>query len=183
MGESRFTESWIFKMTCVALLVTLVTFSLIYFKDLLKPIALGILLWYLIKAFNSQIEKIKIKGRPLNPWIRRAIALLVIIGLVQGSIEIFVANVNQIIANYATYQATLNTVIAQLGDSLGIENMTDSVKERISAINIEGFLKGAITSTSSLLGNTFLVIFYTIFLLLEENSFVKKMSLVLRSPE
>ena len=73
MNENRFTESLLFKTLCVTLFISLVTFILIYFKVLLKPIALSILLWYLIKAFNGLIEKIKFNGKPINQWVRRAI--------------------------------------------------------------------------------------------------------------
>lgn len=182
MNEHRFTESLLFKALCISLFTAIIIFILIFFKELLKPIALGILLWYLIKAFNALIEKIKIRGKPLNPWIRRAIALLAIVGIVEGSIQILVANINQIIINYPIYLTTLNSMIVSLGNDLGLENITASIKDKIGELNIEGFLKDIVTSTSSLVGNLFLVLIYTIFLLLEENSFVKKLSLVFNAP-
>ena len=182
MTEVRFTESLLFKALCVSLLIGILIFFLTFFKEILKPIALGILLWYLIKAFNGLIEKIKIRGKPLNIWIRRAIALLAIVGLIEGSIQILVANINEIILNYHTYQATLNSMIASLGNDLGIENITESIKAKIGELNIEGFLQDMVTSTSTLVGNLFLVVIYTIFLLLEETSFAKKLSLVFNSP-
>ena len=157
MNEHRFTESLLFKALCISLFTAIIIFILIFFKELLKPIALGILLWYLIKAFNALIEKIKIRGKPLNPWIRRAIALLAIVGIVEGSIQILVANINQIIINYPTYLATLNSMIVSLGNDLGLENITASIKNKIGELNIEGFLKDIVTSTSTLVGNLFLI--------------------------
>lgn len=183
MPETRFTESIFFKGFCVALFTALIIFLLIYFKDLLKPLALGVMLWYLIKAFNGLIEKIKIRGRPLNLWVRRSIALLATLAIIQGSIAVFVSNINQIIDNYEGYQETLNTLIASLGNTFGIENITESIKSKIGDLNIQGFLKDVLASTSSLLGNIFLVIVYTIFILLEENSFVKKLSLIFYLPD
>lgn len=182
MNDTRFTESLFFKAFCVAVFTALAVFLLIYFKDLLKPLALGVLLWYLIKAFNGLIEKIKIRGRPLNIWVRRGIALLAILGIIQGSIAVFVSNINQIIDNYSSYQETLNTLIASLGNTFGIENITESIKSKIGDLNIQGFLRDVLASTSALLGNIFLVIVYTIFILLEENTFVRKLSLIFNSP-
>ncbi|NOT73904.1 MAG: AI-2E family transporter [Cyclobacteriaceae bacterium] len=182
MQETRFTESILFKALCAALFTGIIIFLLIFFKELLKPLALGILLWYFIKAFNGLIEKIKFRGKPLNIWLRRGIALLIIIGVIEGSIRVLVANINQIITNYPAYRATLDTMIASLGNSVGMENLTNNIETKIGELDIEGFLKEMVTSTSSLVGNLFLVIVYTIFLLLEENSFVKKMSMVFNAP-
>lgn len=183
MPEARFTESLFFKAFCVAVFSALIIFLLIYFKDLLKPLALGVMLWYLIKAFNGLIEKIKIRGRPLNLWVRRSIALLATLIILQGSIAVFVSNINQIIDNYEGYQGTLNSLIASLGNTFGIENITENIKSKIGDLNIQGFLKDVLASASSLLGNIFLVIVYTIFILLEENSFVKKLSLIFHLPD
>ena len=181
MNDERFTSSLLFKALCVLLFIGLLIFLLTFFKDLLKPLALGIVLWYLIKAFNGLIEKIKFRGKPMNHWIRRAIALLAIVGVIEASIQILIANINQIITNYPTYIATLNSMIVDIGNELGLENLTEDVKGKISELNIEGFLKDMVTSTSTLVGNLFLVIIYTVFMLLEENSFVKKLSLVFNS--
>jgi AI-2 transport protein TqsA len=182
MEEKRFTDTLFFKGFMAALFTGMIIFILIFFKELLKPLALAVLLWYLIKAFNGLIEKIKFRGKPLNPWIRRFIALVTIIGIIQGSLDILTSNINQIISNYPTYQAALDSMISTLGDSLGIKNLSGQVDKWISALNIEGFLKDMVTSTSALIGNVFLVIIYAVFLLLEEQSFVKKMSMVFNSP-
>ncbi len=182
MNETRFTESLLFKALCVSLFTGIIIFLLIFFKEILKPLALGILFWYLIKAFNGAIEKIKFRGKPLNHWVRRAIALVIIIVIIEGSVRVLVSNINQIITNYPTYLATLNSLITSFGNAIGIENITDNLESKIGDLNIEGFLKDMVASTSSLVGNLFLVIIYTIFILLEETSFVKKMSLVLNSP-
>jgi AI-2 transport protein TqsA len=182
MTEKRFTDTVFFKALCAAIFTAMVIFILIFFKELLKPLALGILVWYMIKAFNGLIEKIKFRGKPLNPWVRRAIALIVIVGVIQGSIQLLVANINQIISNYATYQATLNSMITSLGHSLGIDNFSSQAERWITELNIEGFLKDMLTSTSTLIGNLFLVLIYAIFMVLEENSFAQKMSMVFNSP-
>src|SRR5436190_6016338 len=137
MSQRPFTESLVFKTLCITMLVGIIIFGLIFFKELLKPIAVAILLWYLMKAFNGLVEKIKIRKKPLNPWIRRAIALLAIVVLVEGSIKILVANVNQIIVNYPAYQVTLNGLVDSTGKLMGMENFSQNIESTISELNIE----------------------------------------------
>ncbi len=183
MNEKRFTDSLFFKALCATMFAGLMIFMLIFFKELLKPLALGVLLWYMIKAFNGLIEKIKFRGKPLNAWVRRGIALLTVVGIIQGSVQLLVANISQIIANYPVYQATLNEMITSLGNTFGIGDFSEQAQKWVGELNIEGFLKDMLTSTSALIGNFFLVIIYAVFLLLEENSFVRKMSTVLSAPD
>jgi len=56
MTEKAFTESSSLKR-CAVHFCRDSHLLLIFFKELLKPLALGILLWYFIKAFNGLIEK------------------------------------------------------------------------------------------------------------------------------
>lgn len=180
MEETRFTDSNGFKALCMALGTGIVIFSLIFFSDLLQPLALGILFWYLIKALNGQIEKITIGGNPLKAWARRGISLVFITGIILGSAQIITANINQIIANYSIYQESFNSLIISVGNYLDIENFMESLKQGAGKIDIQGFLKSFLQSTSSLLGNLLLVIVYTIFIFLEENSFAKKLSTIFK---
>ena len=182
MDQKRFTESLLFKSLCVALFLALVIFFLIYFKEVLKPIALGILLWYLIKAFNGLIEKIKFRGKPLNLWVRRSLATLIIIGLVEVTIQILVSNISELLTHYGEYQSTLYMRIASLGEEYGIGNIAEGLKSKIGELNIQGFLKNFLTSITALVGNLFLVIIYAIFIILEEHSFNKKLLLLTATP-
>lgn len=182
MEEKQFTNSLLFKAFVATFFIGILIFVLIYFKDLLKPLALGILFWYLIKAFNGFIGKLKVRGNPLPIWIRRTIALIVILLLVQASIQIVVSNVGQMMTNYTVYQNTLDTFLIGLGDKLGIKNITEWMQKQVGGLDIQGFLQGVLTSTSSMLGNIFLLIIYTIFLLLEESSFARKITLMFNAP-
>src|SRR3954466_5650528 len=149
MTEKRFTDTLFFKALCATLFTGMMIFLLIFFKEILKPLALGVLLWYMIKAFNGLIEKIKFRGKPLNPWIRRSIALLTIVGIIEGSMQLMISNINEIISNYPAYQTTLNAMITSVGYSLGIENFSSEAQRWIGELNIEGFLKDMLTSTSA----------------------------------
>jgi AI-2 transport protein TqsA len=177
--DKRFTDTLFFKGLCVTLFTLIIVWTLIYFKELLKPIALGVVIWYLIKAFNGLVEKVKFRGKPLNIWLRRGIALLVTVGIIEGSVSIFVSSIKQIINNYPLYQQSLNTLLADAGNTLGVANVADWLEVQVSELNIPGFLSDILGKASSLIGNIFLVIIYTIFIVLEESAFAKKLALVM----
>jgi predicted PurR-regulated permease PerM len=181
MTEHRFTESLLFKALCVTLLLTLTFFLLIYFKDLFKPLALGILFWYLIKAFHGMMEKITFRKKPLNPWVRRIVAMVAILAIGEITIQILASNIRALINNYPAYQATFGNMVEDVGHQLGLNNFGTEITDRLGELNIRGFLTGVLSSLSSMVGNLFLVIIYTIFLLLEEHSFSQKIHLIFHS--
>jgi len=182
MNEPRFTDSLLFKAFCVTVFLSLICFLLIYFKDLMKPLALGVLLWYLIKAFNGTFEKIKFRGKPLNLWLRRFMALLVIVVVVDVIVQIFVSNISDILEHYAEYQATLNARIMALGNQIGLPEITQSIKNQLGGLNIQRILEDLLTSISAMVGNIFLIIIYAIFILLEEHHFSAKLALIFKHP-
>ena len=74
-------------------------------------------------------------------------------------------------------------MIASLGHELGIENITEVIKTKINELNIQGFLRDLLASTSAAVGNLFLVIIYSIFITLEESSFAGKLAKILNLPD
>ena len=77
----------------------------------------------------------------------------------------------------------MNQFLNQMGDLFKVENITDVVKERISALDIQSYLQGILASLTSFVGNIFLVIIYVVFLFLEEVSLSKKSKMIFSDPK
>ncbi len=166
------------KILFVSILILMVIAGLIYFSELLQPIVLAVIFWYIIKALEDFIGRIKIKGRPFPKWIRGTIAIAIIFLSLQTAIDIIVTNLSQMVKNFSIYESSLNQFLNQMGDMFRVENITDVVKERISALDIQSYLQGILASLTSFVGNIFLVIIYVVFIFLEEVSLSKKGELV-----
>lgn len=178
MEQKSFSETLIFRVILVAILGGLAIFFIIYFKDLLKPFVMAVMIWYLIKTLYNYISKIKIIGRELPKWLKGTISLAILFGAVQITINLIITNLSAIVDNFSTYKSALDILLIDLGASMGVENITDQVQEQINKLDLQGFLTSTVSSLSATVGTIVVVIIYIVFLLLEEVAFSKKMDAI-----
>ncbi|MGE0770318.1 MAG: AI-2E family transporter [Cyclobacteriaceae bacterium] len=180
MNSGSFSDSLAFRLMLATVILGMSIFFIIYFKDLLKPFVLAIMIWYLIKTIYNYIGRVKIMGKPLPRWLRGTLAIMFIVVCTQLTVDLVVSSLSDIVNNYAKYQRTLNTMLLDLGMTMGVENLTDSVMEQVSKLNLQGFLSTTLSSLSTMIGNLVIIIIYIVFLLLEEVAFSNKLDLILR---
>lgn len=182
--ESRsFSETLAFKSLMLAILAGMVIFFIIYFKELLKPFVMAVMVWYLIKTIYGYIGKITILKRKLPRWLRITLAMVLIFGIVQGTLNLIIYNLSELVANFSTYKNTLNTFLLNMGESMGFANIIDSMQSQVEKLDLQGFLAGTVSSLSATVGNIIIVIIYIVFLLLEEVTFSKKIDLIFPEPK
>ncbi|HCM76207.1 MAG TPA: hypothetical protein DIS90_07485, partial [Cytophagales bacterium] len=182
METKSFSESLAFRIILVAILTGLSIFFIIYFKDLLKPFVMAVMVWYLIKTIYNYIGKIKIMGRQLPRWLKGTLSLAFIFGAVQITINLIITNLSAIVNNFPTYKSTLDILLINLGESMGVVNITDQMQEQINKLDLQGFLTSTLASLSATVGTIVIVIIYIVFLLLEEVAFSKKIDAIFPDP-
>ncbi len=171
------------KWLLISLLIGLFILFLIYFKDLLKPFVMALMIWYLIKALTALIGKIKIRGNQLPRWLKGTLSLIIILGFIQVCIDIVATNLGEMVQNYSVYQEKLNLFLSEIGNLLGAENITARVKEQFGQWNLRSYLSSVVSSLSSMIGTVVVVIIYIVFLLLEEVTFSKKIDIIFTDPQ
>ncbi len=181
--ESRsFSETLAFKTLILAILAGMLIFFIIYFKELLKPFVMAVMVWYLIKTIYGYIGKITIIGKKLPRWLRITLAMVLIFGTVQGTLNLIIYNLSELVVNFSTYKSTLNTFLLNMGESMGFANIIDSMQSQAEKLDLQGFLAATVSSLSATVGNIIIVIIYIVFLLLEEVTFSKKIDLIFPEP-
>ena len=139
---------------------------------------MAVMVWYLIKAIYGYMGKIKVVGRQLPGWLKGTLAMILIFGAVQITINLIVSSLSDIVANFSTYKTTMDIFLANLGSSLGVTNITGEIQSQMNKLDLQGFLTSTLSSLSTTVGTIFIVIIYIIFLLLEEVAFSKKIDAI-----
>jgi predicted PurR-regulated permease PerM len=142
---------------------------MVYFRNLLQPFVLAIIVWYLIRGIRELIGRIRIKNSSLPRWIRTILALLITFGLLWLIVELISYNVTLIIEKSSGYNQNLKAFIKTLTDISGIENVDKFLREQVSKIDLQQYATDLLNTVSGILGNAALILIYTIFLLIEEN--------------
>lgn len=160
-------------------LVILATIGVFYVmvvgKAFLVPLAVALMLWYVINAMSRTYTK-------MIPWIKAPnwitmlmsiISIGIFIALIIDLIQNNVANVQEAIPRYRdNFQAIsgkINTILpAQLLD------MLPKVSDLLQNIKIAPLLTGFTDIVVAMIGNVTLVLIYVAFMLAEQGTFKKK---------
>lgn len=162
------------------IIIFAVIFSLIYFRTLLEPIVLAMVLWYLIRTARKYIGRLKINGKSMPLWVQRSLAALLTFGVIYGIYGIISVNVNLISANADKYDENLRALLNRARNNPMIDDAIPQIVEAINELDYRNLVSGVFNSVSTVLGNFTLVIIYVVFFVIEEDFFSKKLDAVFR---
>ena len=156
------------------LLVSLTLLWLYIGKNLMIPLVMAIVVWYLINSIGAQIGRIPVLGNKLSQLARTALSLLVVFGFFWFIGGMVVANLEEFNKVAPEYNERLQNLSQQLSQELKIPTF-DEISEKID------FAKAAqsvFNSSFAFLTAFFVVVFYVVFLMLEQSIFRKKLDLI-----
>lgn len=157
----------------LAILATIAVFYvLVVGKEFLIPIAVAVLIWYVINALSRTYANLIPAVK--KPNIFTTLAAMLSIGLFMTfSIDLIQSNINEVSKEIPQYKANFDKVSTSLIERFNLQSLP-SVKEFSESIEIAPFISTLAGSFTSMISNVFLVLIYTLFLLLEQGTFSKK---------
>ena len=179
MAKNEYDD--LIKLARVVLWIVLIVgtiFILKYFANLLKPLLMAFILWYLIRILRNLIQKIKLFGRKIPRWLGNLISLALIFTALYTVMNILVVNIEQIVNRIEQYDTRQESMINQITGFLGMENLAEDIAKIPSSKELRPFLTSLVNSLTSALGNVVVIIIYLIFILIEEIVFSKKINII-----
>ena len=174
--SNRYTNSvlWLIGF-CVAI------FILVYFKSLLKPLMLAMIIWYLVRGLNRLMGKIRIRNQQLPRWLRSLGSILVVVLLIYALDRIVTYNVNAIIDNYPRYEENFDKFLLGIGNAMGIDDVAIRLEKWAGGLELRRVLTSTVSEFGSFVANLAVVIIYVVFLLYEEKLFPSKLNFLYKS--
>lgn len=150
-------------------IAALMVYVLVTGRDLLIPLAIAIMIWYLINALSRTIEvRLKVPG-----WLALTLsitALIVALGLI---VEMISGNIAAVREAAPTYQANIEKLVAQAVAIGGLKEMP-TIGHVVDQVDVRALIAGVASATASVAGNAGLILIYVIFLLAEQRTFGRK---------
>lgn len=156
---------------------------LIYFKGLLIPFIYAIFVAFLVNELVVLLGRIQLGGRSLPRWLRSILVLALVVSSGIIIVEIISANVNQISQKIPEYEVVYDNLLIQLGTLTGAEDISKAVRDQFNSDEINRVLSGAFNSFSSILGNLFMILLYSIFMLSERKTISLKLKAMVSNSE
>ena len=171
------------KITLWTILIVGSVFILKFFGNLIKPLVVALIIWYLIRILRNVFYGIRIGRFRLPRWFRTLLSLIIILGILYSIISIIVINIEQIVNQVEHYEARQDGIVETVVQYLGLEELSDDLKDLPSSKELRPFLNGLLNSLTSALGSTFIIIIYLIFILIEEFIFTRKLDIIYKNNE
>ncbi|MBX7201425.1 MAG: AI-2E family transporter [Rhodospirillaceae bacterium] len=169
----------IFSVATSLIILAVTVYFLVIGKDVLIPLVLGIFIAYLLVALSHLIERVKVAGRPPPGWLSLTLAIVFFLLFLTAMVQVIAGNVADAVAASPQYQARLEAVLEQVNALLA------SVVNRKEPLTLTAIMQQLDLSAAAakfagalqtVVGNTFEILLYLVFVLLERRSFDLKLS-------
>lgn len=170
------------KTANVFIIVTAVVITLIYGQSLLIPFVLAMLLWFVMRMMKQVLNKIGFIKRNTASWLQTLISTTSILIIAGVMVEILSTNIESLSGAYEKYGSNLDKVVAQINETFNL-NIIEDFKGRAGDFNFGEILGSIFSSLSSIIGNAFMILIYTLFIVLEETKFRDKLKMLFPEEE
>jgi predicted PurR-regulated permease PerM len=155
---------------------------LIFGKSLLFPFLFALLIYFLIRAIRRLIDRLPYIKNHIPSWLKNALASLIIFALLGFTGQMLLINSRALINSFSLYQGNIDSIVAQINQLTGM-NVSQTITDKLSDVEIAKMVNPILNSVTGIMGNIMMVLFYLIFLFIEESNFKMKMHLIFSNPE
>ena len=149
-------------------------------KGIIIPFIFAVIFWFLTREIRKTIHRIPFAKKHIPAWLNNIFVFTIIILAFGFVTEIIANSVTTVTTSYTEYEPNVAMIIDKI-TSYFPKNITRSLKTVIGNFNYGLVLGSVANGISSLLGDTFMIVIYAVFIFLEESSFVKKIHKIFQS--
>ncbi len=154
--------------------VSLSFYVLLVAKDMLLPLVVAVILWYLTNALTQGFGRLSLKGRRLPRTLCFVLSIVTILGILTGTTTMLTSNIADVIDAAPLYEHNFERVISRIFGLVGMEE-PPSLRQLFSRLDITSGLSYLAVALTGIAGNTGIILVYVLFIFLEQKSFDQKM--------
>ncbi len=165
---------------CITLISAVVI--LIYGQSLLVPLVLGFLLWFVMREIKVFLDRMPMIKRSVPSWVKTILVSALLLGTLGLISNLLTTNINNLAQSYNEYEPNLELVVAKINKALDID-LLETLKEHSGDFNFGNILGSVFSSITGIIGNAFMIVLYSLFILLEESNAQQKLKLLIPEKE
>jgi predicted PurR-regulated permease PerM len=174
MTDPRLGMSRLLPFTLSIGILALTVVLLVQGRELLIPIALAVLIWYLINAIARAVDHM-VPGYTLPHWLGLSVALIVMSLAFWGIGKMIGGSIAGVSEAAPLYQQNLDDLIRRGAAYVGAEEVP-TMADVFDKLDLQAIIGRFAESAASVAGRIGIILVYVMFLLLEEQSFNRKLS-------
>lgn len=143
-------------------------------KGILIPFVFALIFWFLTREIRKTIYKIPFTKKFIPKWLSNILVFSLIILSFSFISEIITNSITDLTESYSKYETNIDAIIKNI-DAYFHVDIVKSIKSVVGKFNYGSVLGDIANGISSILGDTFMIVIYALFIFLEETSFKKKL--------
>ena len=164
------------------MLTAAIILILVVGKGILIPFIFALIFWFLTREIRKSIYRLPFAKKFIPKWFSNILVFTVIV-LAFGFVSEIISNsITELTESYSKYEPNVESIITNLSERFNADIVT-SVKSLIGDFNYGSVLGNIANGVSGILGDTFMIIIYAIFIFLEESSLAKKIDKLFSTKE
>lgn len=150
-------------------------------SEVLIPLAVAAVLWYLLVALAGALAALVPGGSKLPRWFWIAFALVIVAGALFVTFNLLSSSLSGITLAAPKYQENLNALLERAAGSFGMEK-APGVEQLIEKVDLKWAVGGVAGIATVIAGDIVLILVYVLFLLLEQETFGAKVRALAPDP-
>ncbi|PLX43888.1 MAG: AI-2E family transporter [Deltaproteobacteria bacterium] len=157
-------------------------FVLVWGKSILLPLAVAVMLWYLLNALSDLISAYGSKVVKLPRWVYTLLAMVISLGATSIIFDALTTSLSSVTEAAPLYQTNFTKLAEKGAAFFGLE-ATPTIRQIASSLDIKSLVGSLAGMVTTLAGNIGIIIVYLLFILIEERTFEKKLTALFKSEE
>jgi predicted PurR-regulated permease PerM len=146
-------------------------------KNIIIPFVFALLIWLIIKQMRHSMNRIKFVKNRFPEWVKNSLSFLIILLILNFIINIVYSNFRILVNSYERYASKIDALIISVNDTFNID-LKEQINVYLEDFDFSSVALSLFNYSFGLMGTIFVVIVYTLFILLEESTFKKKLEKV-----
>ena len=170
------------KLASLLFIIATIITLLIITKDILIPLVLAVILWFIVKEMRSFFNKINWIKTKVPKWLKTSIASLIVFGIIGFVISILASNINDLKNSLPVYENNIIHVEKLINSTFNI-NVENLFSDFFVDFDFSNIIKNIINSVSSTFGSIFMILIYVLFIFMEESASSNKLKFIYSTQE
>jgi predicted PurR-regulated permease PerM len=163
-------------------LVALFVYLMVIAESILLPFVIAVFIVLLLDSMSARICRIRLGSWSPPAWLGMAVAILVVILAFVGLGNLIRSNVAAVSAAVPAYEENFRALLDRILNMVGVAEVP-SIRDLTEQIDVRAILSNTVSTLASITGNALTVLFYVVFILLEQVTFGKKVDALFRKTE
>ncbi len=158
-----------------SVIMTITIIVLIYFDSLIKPLIIAAFSWYILYDLKKYLSKIKVNGKSLPGWVNGILAYIILVLVFVVIFQIISINIEDISKQIPSYKEKLAGFLTVVSTKINDPKVLDYLNQALSKIDFASIASDLVNSLTSVVSNLIVIIFYVIFMILEQTAAHRKL--------